>query len=470
MKIVHCLDHYMPLHMAGTELYVHTLASSQKRGGNEVAVLIPHFEYYQPGVFAGQYVYGGIDVYQYMEPSDPREKGFTAGRKAPDGLANFEAALRALRPDVVHFHELTRSIGLGVPHVKLAKRLGAKVILTMHLPTYTCNATTLVRNDRICSGEIREFDCSVCCQKTRYHFPPAVSWPIVGIGWLAARTGILSRLPEGKATTVLSFPATIRRIKAELVELAATVDRIVPLTAWYKKILVENGVPENKITVIPQALASAEASGPQAATAGAQPTAAGTSSAAPSALAASSAPEPPATVIPPLKIVYVGRIFPIKGVHLLIEAVKGYTRDQVIVDIFGKEEDTDYCRDCKRLAEKAESIQFRGQIQREKVLPTLPGYHLLCVPSTCAEMSPLVIQEAFAAGIPALVSDVYGNVEQVKHEVNGLVFDFNSAASLRTQIQRLIDNPHLVARLRQNVRPPGDFNAIDKAYWQLYTN
>jgi glycosyltransferase involved in cell wall biosynthesis len=83
-------------------------------------------------------------------------------------------------------------------------------------------------------------------------------------------------------------------------------------------------------------------------------------------------------------------------------------------------------------------------------------------------MSPLVIQEAFAAGIPALVSHSYGNIEQVKHDQNGLVFDFNSPSNLREQIDRLIREPGLLARLRDQVRPPGDFNRISNAYLELY--
>ena len=60
----------------------------------------------------------------------------------------------------------------------------------------------------------------------------------------------------------------------------------------------------------------------------------------------------------------------------------------------------------------------------------MADYDLLCVPSLSSEMSPLVIQEAFAAGIPVLASRGYGNIEQIRHGENGLVFNFNSADSL----------------------------------------
>lgn len=45
--------------------------------------------------------------------------------------------------------------------------------------------------------------------------------------------------------------------------------------------------------------------------------------------------------------------------------------------------------------------------------------------STFSEMSPLVIQEAFAARLPVIASNVYGNAEQITHGENGLLFNFN---------------------------------------------
>jgi glycosyltransferase involved in cell wall biosynthesis len=85
-------------------------------------------------------------------------------------------------------------------------------------------------------------------------------------------------------------------------------------------------------------------------------------------------------------------------------------------------------------------------------------------------MSPLVIQEAFAAGIPVIASNVYGNAEQISHNHNGLLFEFNNVYELHEQILRFINEPLLLQDLRKNIKPPRSFNDVGKEYLDLYKN
>jgi glycosyltransferase involved in cell wall biosynthesis len=66
-------------------------------------------------------------------------------------------------------------------------------------------------------------------------------------------------------------------------------------------------------------------------------------------------------------------------------------------------------------------------------------------------MSPLVIKEAFAAGIPVLASNVYGNAEQINDGKNGWLFKFNDSDALKTKLQQLIDDPFLVEIAQKNL-------------------
>lgn len=442
MKIIHCVDHYMPQHMAGTELYIHKLASLQKLSGHQVAVLTPHFEYYRPGRFQGHYHYDGMDVYEYYEPSEPVNRDILSGAEQPAGLANFTAFLQSHQPDVVHFHELTRNIGLGVAHVKAAKHFGGKVILTMHLSSYTCNTNTLTRNNELCDGEIREFQCSECSIKNRLNLPGPLAYSTVVVSGLSEALGLTRTLPVGKLKTLLSFPLAIRRIKDELQDLVANTDQLVCLTEWYKKILIKNGVPTEKITVIPQALASKE-SEPRRIT---------------HSLAGA-----------PLKVVFLGRIQWQKGVDMLIDAVKDFAPRELLVDLYGKEEDSDFYRECMAALAKTDTVTFRGMLRSEEVVNKLAGYDILCLPSTVSEMSAMVIQEAFAAGIPVLASRIYGNLEQIKDGHNGLIFDFRSTKDLKAKIQKLINDPSLLQEMKKNIQAPATFAGVSSAYMRLYT-
>jgi glycosyltransferase involved in cell wall biosynthesis len=93
---------------------------------------------------------------------------------------------------------------------------------------------------------------------------------------------------------------------------------------------------------------------------------------------------------------------------------------------------------------------------------------MLCLPSAFSEMSPLVIQEAFAAGIPVLASEVYGNAEQVRHDQNGLLFPFKSLSGLLQQLSRIIEEKDLLPALKSRVVAPPSFDQAGEQYLTLY--
>jgi hypothetical protein len=109
----------MPMMMAGTEVYTHTLATMQKSSGHEVAVVTPFIDYYNPGKINEHYVYDGIDVFQYLELDNPNDRQIQYGNKKTSGLENFKQLIESLKPDVIHFQELTRSMGLTIEHIKI---------------------------------------------------------------------------------------------------------------------------------------------------------------------------------------------------------------------------------------------------------------------------------------------------------------------------------------------------------------
>ncbi|MEO6327603.1 MAG: glycosyltransferase [Ginsengibacter sp.] len=441
MKIIHCLIQYMPQAMAGTEIYIHTLATLQKGFGHQVAVVTPHIDFYRPGEINEHYVYDEIDVYQYLEKGDPTDREVHYGTKKPEGLNNFVALLARLKPDVIHFHELNRSIGFTIEHVKLARQSGTRIFLTMHQSFYTCNTNVLIYNNNLCDGIIRNFRCSECSYKTLLNVPGLLAKPLAALSMAVGNTHITGKLPAGKIKTLLSFPSYISRIKKQLDELWKNVDQLICLNSWYKNILLENGVPEKKIVVVPQALVTTE--------------------------------KKETTKIHrqsglPLKMVFIGRIHPIKGIHLIIDAMRLFSPEQAQIDIYGRPEETEYYKKCISDTKEMPSIKWKGEIKREDVIECLTRYDVFCLASTSSEMAPLVIREAFAAGIPVLASRVYGNIEQVEDGVNGLLFEFNSSGSLKEKIQMLIDDHSLIEHLKNNIVAPLNFDAVNESYLRLY--
>lgn len=435
MKVIQVLNHFLPYQTAGTEVYTCALSKELQNLDEDVQVIIPNY-----GADATDfYEHEGVTVCRYAEPSVVN-RSLIMGKRKPDGLQAFIQILTEKKPDIVHFHELAGSNGITLHHVKAAKATGAKVVFTFHLAGYSCKTGTLVyKGKKLCNGKINTVKCSNCYLAYKGHaalapFLTPVSYLIDALGYDATHL-------QNKFGTALGTATLIRHEKEQLHELAYSCDALVVLTQWYKNVLLLNGIAENKISHIPQAL--------------------------PFRLLArqdKAVPQNEST----LRLIFVGRISAFKGLHLLLQALRDFDEQKVALDIYGATKDAAYEKQCKALSAGKKNVFWKGLLPTDRVVATMRQYHALCLCSTFSEMSPLVIQEAFAAGIPVIASHVYGNAEQIRHGYNGLLFRFNDVNSLRAQIQACIDDPALLRRLAANIQPPAEFNQVAAAYHRLY--
>ncbi|MFN3763518.1 MAG: glycosyltransferase, partial [Anaerolineae bacterium] len=100
------------------------------------------------------------------------------------------------------------------------------------------------------------------------------------------------------------------------------------------------------------------------------------------------------------------------------------------------------------------NVRFLGRLNREGVWNTLAQVDVVTVPSLWYETFSFLISEAFAAGRPVLASRLGALADRVRDGVDGLLLPPGDVAAWRSAIQRLIDDPDLLPRLRANVRPP----------------
>jgi glycosyltransferase involved in cell wall biosynthesis len=435
-KIIHVLNNFLPHQTAGTEVYTYSLCNYLETEGLKVKVVIPN----RSLDFSDDYFYEGIEIHRYAEPTIIDRKLIMGFRK-PDGLNSFKDFLDLERADIVHFHELAGSNGIGIEHILLAKASGAKVIMTFHLAGYSCKTGTLVQPDGLlCEGKIDERICGSCYLHHR------------GLGWMSVSTIQLSRLSKRCGIdfrklnhplgTLLGTAIIIDKVKKDLFELVDHCDQVVCLTNWYEEILLKNGIEPSKISVIKQGL--------------------------PYGISKFNGSIILESGIKPLKLMFLGRISAFKGLHLLIEALTGLEAGAVELSIYGNSEVGDYESDLRKKTIRMTNVNWLGKLNQPDVISTMAGHDVLCLCSTFSEMSPLVIQEAKAAGIPVLASNVYGNAEQIKDGVDGLLFDFNNVESLKIQINRLIQDRNLLKQLKNNTREPRSFEEVGKEYLRLY--
>lgn len=157
-----------------------------------------------------------------------------------------------------------------------------------------------------------------------------------------------------------------------------------------------------------------------------------------------------------LRLGFLGSLMVSKAPHVLLEAVGRLTPGAVSIDLFGARSayhgDDRYRRQLEPLL-KQDGVQEHGAIAHDRVAQALAAIDVLVVPSIWPENSPLVIQEAFLAGVPVVASRIGGIPEVVEDGRNGLLFRAGDADDLARVLTRLLREPDLLEALRAGVPP-----------------
>jgi len=135
---------------------------------------------------------------------------------------------------------------------------------------------------------------------------------------------------------------------------------------------------------------------------------------------------------------FMGRVIPTKGIKVLVDTFKKLPNEQL--SIYGS------IGEQKRFLE-TKNIIFKGAYNNNNINEVLNDIDVLIVPSIWYENAPLVIQEAFLAGIPVITSDIGGMAELVKNKVNGFTFNVGSSEDLMTTIKKISNNPIILNSL-----------------------
>ncbi len=433
MKIIYALNNFLPQQVAGTEVYVFALAKAMQQKGYDVTVLIPNFE----KTFDENYIYENVKVIKFAEAT-VLSRGVIAGDMVPDGVSNFAQVIKNIQPDIIHFHTVGGSNGISLHHVRASKIHTKKIVITFHLAGYTCRTNNLLFENKFpCNGLIDVLRCTRCVY-TDKGITPFKKNILFQLAASAYTLHYNTRKWNNTFGTAIGYPFVIKKLQDDLHGMVSLANKIIVLTKWYRQVLELNNVASQKLAYISQGLSSHAI---------------------------------PVTTINDtsiLKIVFVGRINESKGLHLLLEAIKDIPEDKILLDIFGPVNDDEYAAKWKSFTKEKRNIKWLGVIEPLYMVGTLTNYHLLCLPSVICEMSPMVIQEAFAACIPVLASNVYGNAEQITDGKNGWLFNFHDCNDLKNKLQQLINEPSLIKKARQHIAPVKSFETVAEEHALLY--
>ena len=432
LRIIESAGFYYPNSSGGTEVYVSSLAKNLKMHGIECIVAAP-----SQSKEASRYDHEGVAVFRYPVPQR-WSRYETQGRKKPWKFDVFEDWLRDQRADIYHQHSWTT--GCGLWHLKAAKRLGIKTVVTVHVPANVCMRGTMLYEGRAaCDGKIVPERCASCWLQSK------------GIAAGAART--VAKLPQRLAPLmrlprlgpVLAAKALAVSRKNGLQEMVAEADRIVAVCAWLYDALLANDVPPGKLVLNRQGAGEGTKFKPLS--------------------RMNDAPNV-------FRFGFLGRWDAVKGVHILVEAFKRVPADlQVELHICGTGTGTaseKYRCDVQRAAACDQRIQFLPAAAHEKVGAFLAGVEALTVPSQWMETGPLVVLEAFAARTPVIGSDLGGIKELVSHGHDGLLVAHDDVSAWTAAMVRLATDRALLQRMRQGIGPVRTMSDVSHDMAMLY--
>jgi glycosyltransferase involved in cell wall biosynthesis len=392
MRILHIVHQYPPDKVGGAELYTQAVSRALARRGHSVAVF---YRRDAPGQGLQHRTEDGVSVYAVWD-----------GRvgPAPRFLYTFrnpwihQALIRVVdefHPDVVHIQHL---MGLPVSLMDAIRQRSILFIVTLHDYWWLCPNAQLLTNysGEVCEGP-RYWNCARC-MLARAGFPGL--WPAIPFlaGLAAWRNRLLRGVLDG-ARVLIAPTEFVQR--------------------WY----AAHGVPEEKIVVLAPGLDNSMLP-----------------------------PQPPRPADDTVRFAYIGGLSWQKGVHVLVEAFSGVQGEAELWVAGDESFDPAYVSRLKALA--TPNVRFLGRLDRKGVWETLTQVDVVVVPSLWYETFSFLISEAFAAGLPVLASRLGALADRVRDGVDGLLLPPGDVAAWRAAIQRLLDEPDLLPRLRAGVRPP----------------
>ena len=150
---------------------------------------------------------------------------------------------------------------------------------------------------------------------------------------------------------------------------------------------------------------------------------------------------------PPLRrILFVGRLVPVKGVSVLIDAFSRIADayPDATLTIVGDGAERRKLEDMSNQLGLEERVFFTGALNQHQVAVRMSEADLFVLPSF-AEGLPVVLMEAMASGLPVIATNVAGTPELVENGVTGQLVDAGNVEQLAQVIACSLAN-HLLAR------------------------
>jgi glycosyltransferase involved in cell wall biosynthesis len=408
---------YPPDYRGGTEYYTQTLAAAQAQQGHAVAVFVP-----APTGDQGRAIRvdeNGVVVYRVPVGSRSRTKVFLHSLRQPGLRQAWREVLAQFEPDLVHVQHL---MGLPFGLIEDIRVAGLPFVVTLHDYWFICANAQLITNTdgRICAGpDEQAANCARC----------ALARGGAGsLGWLAPALAPVMRYRNESAGRFLNTAA-----------------RVIAPTAFVRDVYAQAGLAVDRLRVVPHGIDLPV-----------------------ERIAAARELWRMREGDGRLHIGYIGSIGYLKGLHVLIDAVNALPPESVTLTIYGGLSDfPDYVRDLQQRASHP-GITFAGVVARDDLWPAMADFDVVVLPTLWYEVSPLVIDEVFAMGIPIVASNIGAMAEKIRDGENGRLFPPGDVAALTAILDDLQHHPGQLAEWADGMPAVQSVAAHMKAIEEVY--
>jgi len=427
LRVVLTIHHFPPNYSAGAEVYAFRLAGWLVRHGYEVEVVcIESITHEGNSELEHEHeIYEGISVWRLYFNLERAPDLFRQSFDNPTIGEWFAEFLQRARPDVVHINSCYL---LSVSTIAATKQQSLPLIVTLHDFWFVCPRITLLKPTGVlCTVPENVAECAWCLatEKRRFRWPEMVSRGAAGT---VAQRWLISP-PVAKLLGIRPDASKIAYRRELLMNALKQVDIILSPSEFLRNIFIEQGIEPAKILYSRLGLDTSYWI-------------------IPSRSVRESSED--------LRVSYIGQLAPHKGVHLLVEAFNRliFSSQRAQLKIYGDPNVfPDYAQLLRKTADGNPAIEFAGRFDNRRVAEILNQTDVIVAPSIWYENSPITIMEALTAGTPVVTANLGGMPELVQHNVNGLLFEAGNISDLAGQLQRLLDEPGLVAALASNAHP-----------------
>ncbi len=389
-RVLIVCNHYPPNFVGGAEIVAHRQGKMLRQAGWDVRVFAGELIRTQIPVGdppVRQDHYDGLDITRLRyHPTHIGTDFFNLG----NGV-QFDRVLADFRPDVVHFHNVT---GLGANLIPLAKRSGAKVVVTLHDYWGFCLKNVLLRRNLSLCQDFEE--CHLCAK--------TVATPDGDLPARLRRDFVMSCLDQADF-----YISPSRTLAANYARAGLGVDRIETISSGIDLSAIEP-----------------------------RPRLGGTGA--------------------PIRFLCSSHLGEHKGIPQLAEALKLLwarkpLRGRWEMQIAGHGHLDAFLRETVEEAGLQSAVALLGRVTREELLARLGGVDVVVLASIWPENEPVTLLEGIASGAGLIASRVGGVADLVEHRVNGLLYDARDPAALAAAMEELIvDADQLATFSRANLQ------------------